>query len=310
MSYFPKKIFVLFIAFTVVFNISVSANPKSGQPLDSIKIKKQETTRTFYNPDGNITSVKVYNSNDSLESFTLNKYNKKGLLSESVGYFANGKQKSKNKIFYSKNDSFKIYEENVAYSESGGITSSSSNIYNEKGMLTRVVNCRFEFTTDDKIQCDTSDLSMKKSSDGLSSQTLNYYKDFGIKKQLKVITTKDTNRHLEETSTFYNDTLSGKNTIEYDSTGMIIKTSSYGADGKLLYYTDYSENKAGNIFVSTSYNQFKTVTDKTIIIKDKHKNPIKIISYNENEKLTFKEEYKYKYTKKDKYSEVELVKYY
>jgi len=309
MKYFFKIFFTLLI-YPLFLNMAIAKTNSPNQPFDSNKIKKQETTRTWFNSNGNITSVKNYNSNDSLTSFTINKYNKNNLLCQSFDYFSNGKQKSKNKILYDKLDSLKTYEEKVSYAETGGISSSSSYYYNEKGLLNRIVNCSYEFKTDDKIQCDTSELSETKLNNGLTSQTLNNYKYFGTKNQMKIITTHDTIKHIDETSTYYNDTLSGKSTVEYNSLGIIIKTSNYSANGLLMYYTVYSENKAGNITISQSYNQNNVLTDKTLIIRDKRKNPIKILSYDGNETLTYKEEYDYKYTKKDKYSEMEVVKYY
>jgi hypothetical protein len=299
------KSIISFLSGILIFSCHASAVPS-----DSLRLKKQETTRTSYNPDGKISGIKIYNSKDELLNFTVNRFNAKAMLTESVCYYPQGKQKTKSKITYDISDSLKIYEEIVTYDISGGITSSASYYYNEKGLMTRAVNCRFKNTGDNNILCDTSDLTETKSADGLTSQTINNYMFFGKKNQMKIITIHDTIKHIDETSTFYNDTLSGKSSMEYDSKGIIIKTSNYSPDGTLLYYTAFIENKSGKVFTTLSYNQHNVLTDKTIIIKDKHKNPLRVLSYNGKEKLTYREEYKYKYIHKDKYSEVEEVKYY
>jgi len=306
------NIYSIFILFTFLSFITDTnlVTAKSVMPADTARIKKQETTITLFNKDGLIYNCKVYSANDSLLSFIINKYSKTGNLVESVSYKPNGKQVYKNKIIYDVNDSLKTYEQMVTYSETGGISTSTSSYFNSKGEMERIVKCHIENTETNQLFCDTTFLEQKNNKDGRISDITSKYEVSGVPMQMKMMYTYDSLDKTQSTFIFFNDTLHSKTIYSLDDQKRYSKSTSYGQDGTISGFETFEYNKKGNVLITKSFGADGKITGKILLINDKNGNPVKIENSNENGNVIYKETYKYKYNENQKMTESEMVKYY
>jgi hypothetical protein len=307
-----KKLFNIYFVFIILFFIVdstlVFATPLI--PTDTGKIKKQETTITLFNKDGTINNCKVYSATMELSSFIINKYSKTGKLIESVSYKTSGKQIYKNKIIYDANDSLKTYEQMVTYSETGGISTSTSTYFNAQGEMERLVKCHIENAETNQLHCDTSYLEQKNNNDGRISEITNKYNVSGVPMLMKMAYSYDSITNTESTFIFFNDTLQAKTVYSRDKENRYTKSTSYGQDGSMTGYETFEYNKKGNVLITKSFGPDGKNTGKVVLINDKNGNPIKIENSNENGTVIYKETYTYKYSDNKEITESELVKYY
>ena len=303
--------FLIAICSSLFFSfIGNSVFAKTCIPADSGKIKKQEKTVTLFNKDGLITNCKIYSSDDSLRSFIINKYTKTGKLTESVSYKTSGKQIYKNKIIYDAIDSLKKYEQNVFYSDKGGISTSTSTYYNEKGEMERQVKCHIENAVTNQLLCDTTYIEQKNNNDGKLSEITHTYKLASVPMQMKIAYSYDSINNTQSTLIFFNDTLNAKTVYAMDIENRYSKATSYGKDGSITGSETFEYNKKGNVLITKSYTSDGKIMSKVVLINDKNGNPIKIENTDENGLTIYKETYKYKYDQNQNMTESELVKYY
>lgn len=307
-----KKLFNIYFVFIILFFIvdSTLVFATSLIPIDTGNIKKQETTITLFNKDGTINNCKVYSATQELNSFIIYKYSKTGKLSESVSYTPSGKQIYKNKIIYAENDSLKTYEQMVTYSETGGISTSTSTYFNAYGEMERLVKCHIENAETNQLHCDTSYLEQKNNKDGKLSEITSKYQVSGIPMQMKMTYSYDSINNTQSTFIFFNDTLHSKTVYSLDKENRYTKSTSYGQDGSMTGYETFEYNKKGNVLITKSFGPDGKNTGKVVLINDKNGNPIKIENSSENGNVIYKETYNYKYDENQKITESEMVKYY